>query len=107
MAPIARLLVLCPDVAAARVIAAALLDARLIACANIGAEVESHYSWNGARHVDAEVQLWLKTRADLVGAALQAIRTLHPYEVPMIACDRVEVNADYADWVAQNTRAPG
>ena len=103
MTAIARLLTLCPDVATARAIAAALLDARLIACANIGTKVESYYVWNGALQREPEVHLWLKTREDLAGRASDAILSLHPYEVPMIAFDPVEVNADYAQWVAEST----
>lgn len=103
MKPIARILTLCPDIATARAIAAALLDARLVACANIGAEVESHYLWNNARQHETEIQLWLKTRADLIEPVSKTICGLHPYDVPMIAADNVEVNAEYADWVAQST----
>jgi periplasmic divalent cation tolerance protein len=100
---IARLLTLCPDLATARAIAQALLEARLIACANIGAKVESHYLWNGTQQNEPEVQLWLKTREDLVERAFAAIRRHHPYEVPMIAADTIRVDADYAAWVNETT----
>jgi len=103
MVPIARILTLCPSVEVARAIAAALLQARLVACANIGAQVESHYVWNGDPRHEPEVQLWLKTRSDLVEAVAQVITPLHPYEVPMIAADVVRVNAAYGAWVADST----
>lgn len=103
MSPIVRILTLCPSVEVARAITAALLDARLVACANIGAQVESHYVWNGERHQDPEVQLWLKTRTDLIEAVAKVIADLHPYEVPMIAADVVQVNDAYAAWVAEST----
>ena len=101
MTEIARLLTLCPDLASARRITAALLDQRLIACANIGARVESHYTWQGAQQQGAEIQLWLKTSTARAHQAMAAITRLHPYEVPMIAKDRITVNADYADWVCE------
>lgn len=101
MTEIARLLTLCPDLASARQITAALLDQRLIACANIGAQVESHYIWQGAQQQQAEIQLWVKTSTACAGQAMAAITRLHPYEVPMIAEDRITVNADYAAWVCE------
>lgn len=100
---ILRLLTYTPSPEVARTIAAALLDARLIACANIGPAFESHYVWQGVREVETETQLWLKTRTDLRDRVMAEIARLHPYDVPMIAADEVTVNADYADWVAAQT----
>lgn len=51
---ILRLLTYLPSPEAARALASALLDARLIACANIGPAVDSHYTWNGARRVEGK-----------------------------------------------------
>ena len=101
---ILRLLTYLSSPEAARALATALLDARLIACANIGPAVESHYTWDGARQVEAETQLWLKTRTDLRDRVMAEITRLHPYEVPLIAADEIDVNADYAAWVADQTR---
>ncbi|MDV7271465.1 divalent-cation tolerance protein CutA [Thioclava sp. A2] len=87
----------------ARAIAAGLLEARLVACANIGSVFESHYVWRGAREVSDETQLWLKTRVDLREAVMAEVARLHPYEVPLIAADEVMVNAAYRDWVIAQT----
>lgn len=100
---ILRILTYTPSIESARTIAAGLLDARLVACANIGAGFESHYVWDGTREVAAEVQLWLKTRTDLRGAVVARLRALHPYDVPLIALEEIEVNADYAEWVTEQT----
>jgi periplasmic divalent cation tolerance protein len=101
---ILRLLTYLPSPEAARALASALLDARLIACANIGPTVESHYTWDGARRVEGEIQLWLKTRPDLQDRVMAEIARLHPYDCPLIAADKVTVNAGYAAWVADQTR---
>lgn len=101
---ITRLLTYLPSQVAAKTLARALLDARLIACANIGAEVTSLYTWNGSPEEAQEIQLWLKTTTTLASKAMAEIARLHPYECPLIAADEITVNAPYADWVAEQTR---
>ena len=102
--PIVRLLVNCPDLAAARRIAEALLDERLAASANIHPRIESHYVWKGVRERAAEVPLALKTTAALAPAAMERIAALHPYEVPAIVAQPLEhVHPPYARWVAEMT----
>jgi periplasmic divalent cation tolerance protein len=67
-----------PSLDVAERIAASLLDARLIACANILPGMRAHYLWQGQRQVDEEVVLIMKTRSDLAEAAIAAARPLHP-----------------------------
>ena len=104
MPTIARLLTYLPTPEAAQSVATALLDARLIACANIGAQVTSHYTWQGKPEETPEVQLWLKTRSDLAPEVMAKIEHLHPYDCPLIALDEIAVNPAYADWVNTQTR---
>ena len=99
-----RLLLNCPDREAARSIAPALHDARLVACANIYAEIESHYVWQGERQVETEVPLALKSRGDLVPAIEAKVRALHPYDVPPLVAQTMDhVHAPFSDWVAEMT----
>lgn len=98
---------LCPDHATAAEIADALLARHLIACANIHAPCESRYHWQGAIQHDTEIPLVLKTRPGLADSVNDAIRALHPYDVPAILFHDERVNADYADWVAQETAKAG
>ncbi|WP_319824371.1 divalent-cation tolerance protein CutA [Thalassovita sp.] len=98
---------LCPDHATAAEIADTLLARRLVACANIHAPCESRYHWQGAVQRDTEIPLVLKTRPDLADAVQAAICALHPYDVPAILCHDERVNADYTDWVAQETAQTG
>jgi periplasmic divalent cation tolerance protein len=101
---ITRLLVHCPDRETARALAAALLDARLVACANIYGEIESHYVWQGTREAETEIPLALKTRAELVPAVAAMVQILHPYDVPPIVAQRLDyVIPAYADWVVEMT----
>ncbi|MEL6207096.1 MAG: divalent-cation tolerance protein CutA [Pseudomonadota bacterium] len=102
-----RLLLTCPDINTARAIAGALLDARLVACANIYPEIESHYMWDGARQVESEVPMALKTRADLIPAIEAKLQDLHPYDVPALVAQHLDfAHGPYADWIAEMTDAP-
>jgi periplasmic divalent cation tolerance protein len=105
---VTRLLVHCPDRETARSLAAALLDARLVACANIYGEIESHYVWQGTREAETEIPLALKTRSELIPAVAAMVERLHPYDVPPIVAQRLDfVHAPYADWVAEMTEGAG
>src|SRR5207245_4508124 len=68
----ALVLVTAPDVPAARKLAKAALQARLIACANLIPKIESHYWWQGKIESGAEVLLLLKTTT----ARLVALATM-------------------------------
>ncbi len=104
MAPV-RLLLNCPDRETARRIAAGLLEARLVACANIYADIESHYVWQGERQVETEVPLALKSRADLIPAIEARVRELHPYDVPPLVAQHLDfAHGPFADWIAEMTR---
>ena len=85
--------------AEAHAIARALVARGLVACAQIS-EIESVYRWNGALKHDREWRLLLKTVADRYDAVEEAIRAVHPYELPAIYALPVErAYGPYADWV--------
>jgi len=96
----------CPDDGSAAVIAESLVSDRLAACANIHAPNESVYRWGGRTERQVEVQLVLKSRAELFPALVEAIRGLHPYEVPAIVAQPVSVPDDYREWVEAETLDP-
>ena len=96
----------CPGPAVAERIAQALLEARLVACANLRAPMTSLYRWKGAVERDEEIPLILKTREDLFDRVVEAVRPLHPDETPCIFATAVaQVNRDYAEWVRAETAA--
>ena len=85
--------------AEARAMARTLVEQRLAACVQIG-EIESFYDWDGETRDDPEFRLWCKTSDDRYGEIEEAIRGLHPYNLPAIYALPVEaIFAPYAQWV--------
>lgn len=94
-----------PDADSAREIAGALLDERLIACANILSPVESIFVWDGERQSATEIALLLKTTRDQLDQAVARLGALHPYETPVIVanvCDKSHPGT--LAWLAEQTR---
>lgn len=90
-----------PDRAAAAALARALVEARLAACVNIGAPVESLYHWRGEIETACEVPVLIKAPRSRYPAIEAAIRARHPYELPeIIAVPVVEGLPAYLAWVA-------
>jgi periplasmic divalent cation tolerance protein len=73
-----------PDADSARAAAGQLLDAQLIACANILGPIESHFVWNGVRESAAEVAVLFKTVEDCLPLVIQQLGRIHPYDTPAI-----------------------
>lgn len=93
-----------PDAASARALAAALVDARLAACANILAPCRSVYRWQGQVEEADEVPLLLKTTAERYPLLEAAIRQQHPYELPEIVAVPLQHGLpEYLAWVAAET----
>lgn len=83
----------------ARRIARAVVERGLAACAQIS-EIESVYRWDGLLQQEPEFRLLCKTTAACAGAAMEAIRAMHPYELPAIHAWPVErIDAAYAAWI--------
>jgi len=89
-----------PDAEVAARIARALVEERLVACANLVGSVRSIYRWQGRVEDADEVMLVLKTRVDRVDALAERLRALHPYDLPELVVLPVEGGlAPYLDWV--------
>ena len=73
-----------PDTDSARAAADALLDDRLIACANILGPIESRFVWNGARATGSEVGVLFKTTSARMEDVVERLGELHPYDTPAI-----------------------
>jgi len=96
----------CPDEDAGRAIATALVEGRVAACVNVTTPLTSVYRWQGRVETAGEVLLLIKTARDRYAALEQALRGLHPYEVPEIIALPVEQGLDdYLEWVRQCTNA--
>lgn len=94
-----------PNEETARRIAGRMVEERLAACANIF-PIQSAYWWHGAVQHEGEWVSILKTRTELETALEQAIRKVHPYEVPCIVRYAARANTDYEQWIRDSTDAP-
>ena len=94
----------CPDEHFADRIALALVEQRLAACVNRLAPVQSVYRWQGNVERATEVPLLVKTTRERYGDVEQAIRHLHPYDVPeIIALPITAGYAAYLRWIESET----
>ncbi|MBE7522923.1 MAG: divalent-cation tolerance protein CutA [Burkholderiales bacterium] len=94
-----------PDADTARRLARGLIEARLAACVQVGAPVESLYHWQGRLETANEIPLVIKTTAAAWPALLAAIRERHPYELPeIVAVPIIDGLPGYLDWIDAQTR---
>ena len=85
-------------------IARELVETRLAACVQIVGPISSTYRWQGKIETDEEWQCWAKTRGDLFARVEEAIRRIHPYEVPeILAVPVVAGSARYLAWLDAQT----
>jgi len=84
----------------ARNIGRALLEKRLMACAQVSGPITSIYRWQGKVVDGQEYLLTVKTSVALQQEVVAAIKKMHPYEVPEIVVQKPEyTEPDYAKWV--------
>ena len=77
-----------------------LLEAKLIACANIISSVGSRFYWSGKINGAEEYLVIMKSRRDLFGVLSESVKALHSYEVPeIIALPIVDGSKAYIEWV--------
>ena len=93
-----------PDREAALKLANELVAKKLAACVNVLSECTSVYRWKGTIENAHEVPVLIKTRAARYAEVEEAIRGLHPYELPeIVAVPIVRGSDDYLQWVADET----
>ena len=86
-------------------LARALVEERLVACANLLPGLRSVYWWKGKIEDEPEVLCIMKTRSALFEALRNRVRELQSYEVPeIIALPILAGNEPYLDWIAENTQ---
>jgi periplasmic divalent cation tolerance protein len=87
-------------------IARALLEERLAACVQIVGPITSSYWWDGEIEQAEEWLCLIKSSADRFEQLEQAIRAVHPYDVPEILAVPVAAgNADYLAWLREELRS--
>ena len=86
-------------------LATKLITQKLIACANIVSNVESHFWWQGKISKSREALLILKTRKSLFSKLEKEIKALHSYSVPeIIALDIIRANKSYLNWINNSVK---
>jgi periplasmic divalent cation tolerance protein len=81
-------------------LARALVERRLAACVNVVPGVVSHYRWKGELQRDEERLLVIKTRTERIEALREALRELHPYDLPeLVAFEISEGSPAYLKWL--------
>jgi periplasmic divalent cation tolerance protein len=86
-------------------IARTVVEAGLVACANILSPIKSIYIWEHKVTEDTEILMLFKTKRHLFHDLEQAIKRLHSYELPeIIALPIVMGSEDYLGWITMNTR---
>ncbi len=79
-----------------------LLEARLIACAQITGPITSCYWWNGKIEKSTEYLLSMKSVEHLYQNLEREIMDKHPYETPeIIAVSITHASEDYLIWMQQ------
>ena len=94
----------CPNMGAAEGIANQLVAAGLAACVNIVPGLKSVYLWEGAVTADDELLLMIKTTAARYQDLEDAIREVHPYELPEIVSVPILAGLPgYLQWIQDAT----
>ena len=84
-------------------IARALVRRRLAACVNCVPRVRSIFTWQGRIEDCTETLLIVKTTRRRVAALMQAVRTLHRYDVPAILVVPTAGGSEaYLRWVVRS-----
>ena len=97
------ILVTAKDKKEAGKIAKGLLEAKLIACANIVEGVQSLFWWQGKIDSSKEVYLILKTKKILFKKVAVKVKSLHSYQTPeIIALPIVGGSEDYLHWMGSS-----
>ena len=98
-----------PDEDSAAAAAEALLDDRLIACANVLGTARSIFRWEGETRRETEIVVLFKTSATQAETVRDRLLILHPYDEPAIVQLGVEdagTSPAFAHWVASESAGP-
>lgn len=91
----------------AKSISVALLDLKLVACANISGPVTSLYLWQGERHENEEWTIIAKTTEACQAGILELVGKIHSYQCPcVVAIPLTGGNPAFLEWVASETATP-
>jgi periplasmic divalent cation tolerance protein len=90
----------CGNMEEAEKISKALVEEKLVACANILGGIKSIFWWEGKVERSPEVAVTMKTVRNNFDKVAARVRELHSYQVPeIIALPIVEGSKDYLQWI--------
>jgi periplasmic divalent cation tolerance protein len=90
--------------AEAKLIARAVVEERLAACANLLGGIQSVYWWDGKVCEGEEVAFVLKTSNARKSELIDRIKQLHSYDCPCIVCLPIaDGNRDFLKWITKET----
>ncbi|MGH7204837.1 MAG: divalent-cation tolerance protein CutA [Nitrospiraceae bacterium] len=85
-------------------ISRSLVEAGLVACANVLPRVRSIFRWEGKVTEELESLIVLKTRSGRFKELAMTIKNMHSYSVPeIIAIPIVQGSAEYLSWIRDVT----
>lgn len=88
-------------------IARSLVDERLAACVQVLGPITSTYRWQGAIEHGEEWLCLIKSHSDNYAELEQAIRRVHPYQVPeILAMPVVAGSQSYLEWLRGELKPP-
>ena len=94
-----------PNKASAEGASDLLLEAKLIACANILGGIESRFRYEGAIHSESEVAVVFKSTRETAEQLVERLVEIHPYDTPAIlGWDCEFASESTMDWLAEVTR---
>lgn len=89
-----------PDLETMRALCRALVEERLVACANLVDRATSLYRWEGTIEEAGECLAVLKTTESRLSALEARVLALHPYDLPEFVVLPVSGGSGpYLDWV--------
>lgn len=92
----------------AQKIAQYLVKQKLAACVQITGPIESTYRWKSKVETASEWLCLIKTRNNLFDKVEEAIKKLHPYEIPeIIALPIIEGSKEYLKWLDEEIKNKG
>jgi periplasmic divalent cation tolerance protein len=96
-----------PSIEVAEAISKQLVEAHLVACAQVSGPMRSIYRWQNAIEESQEWKVVLKTIPTKVDPLLARLRELHPYQVPELSVSITDwVDPRFLAWVDEETTPP-
>jgi len=100
-------LVTTPNRKSARALARSILRAKLAACVNLVAGLESHYWWRTKLERSSEILLLIKTTRRQLTRLEELVVKEHPYDTPeVIGWPLGAGNRRYVAWLEASVRQP-